>query len=444
MPTDRVLSSPGLPVTKIHELNIKMLLMRLAGLLLACAMTSSAQAQQGKNARQLFEQLRDQVYQVRVVDIASGDKYSIGSGFQVTDTGLVATNFHVVASYVHDPDKYRLELVHRDGGTSATELNAIDVISDLAILQSNDLDNAYLPLEVGGLRQGDRIYSMGNPHDLGMTIVEGTYNGLVQHVRHEQILFSGSLNSGMSGGPALDPEGRVIGVNVAKGGDDISFLVPVEKLQALMQRVAAESESETDFKEHIRQSLYDDQQAFFESVLSRDFETERLGDARLPARLAPNLRCWGHTQDDEDVYFVGAHLHCQSEDSIYVSEKLYTGRMAYDYEWITTERLNPFQFYEAVSSRFEHRRAYSSDDEKEISNFSCHQDTVGIGSQRWKASTCFRRYRKYDGLYDASLLMVTIDRNRQALLVKYAASGISKQNAIDLFRRVMESIEWNP
>ncbi len=209
---------------------------RLAGFVLICVVTSIGHAQQSKNAQQLFEQLRDWVYQVRVIDIASGDKYSIGSGFQVSASGLVATNFHVVSSYVHDQHKYRLELVHKDGQTTDIKLQAFDVIHDLAILYSHRLDTAFLPLSSASLKQGDRIFSMGNPHDLGMTIIEGTYNGLVQHVRHGQILFSGSLNSGMSGGPALDPQGRVIGINVSKGGDDISFLVPVDKLQELMQQ----------------------------------------------------------------------------------------------------------------------------------------------------------------------------------------------------------------
>ncbi|MCP4769620.1 MAG: trypsin-like peptidase domain-containing protein [Gammaproteobacteria bacterium] len=419
-----------------------LVLVRLVGFALICAVTSVSQAQQSKNAQQLFEQLRDQVYQVRVIDTASGDKYSLGSGFQITASGLVATNFHVVSSYVHDQRKYRLELVQKDGETIDVELKAIDVINDLAILQSNEPGRAYMTLGSASLKQGDRIFSMGNPHDLGMTIVEGTYNGLVQHVRHGQILFSGSLNPGMSGGPALDPQGRVIGINVSKGGDDISFLVPVDKLQVLMQRASADADADVDYAERIRQALYDDQQVFFQAILSREFETDQLGDALLPARLTPNLRCWGHTEDEAEVYFVGTHQHCQSEDSIYISNHLYTGRITSDYEWITTERLNPFQFYQAVSTRFEHRNPYSSDDEKEVSNFTCHQDTVSNGGQRWKLSSCFRRYQKYDGLYDASLVMVTLDSSHEALLVKYSASGISKQNAISLFKRVMESIEW--
>lgn len=429
---------------KIHRSGRRRTLARLTGLLLVSLAASVCHAQQSKNAQQLFEQLRDQVYQVRVIDIASGDKYSIGSGFRISASGLIATNFHVVASYVHDPQKYRLELVGKDEATRDIELKDFDVIHDLAILHSGESDTAFIPMSDTELKQGDRIFSMGNPHDLGMTIVEGTYNGLLQHVRHGQILFSGSLNSGMSGGPALDTQGRIIGVNVAKGGDDISFLVPVEKLRLLAQRAAGAGDDKIDYTDRIRQALLEDQEDFLQSILSRDFETDRLGDVKVPARLASNLRCWGHTEDDDKVFYVGTHQHCQSEDSIYISRTLYTGRMAYDYEWITTDRLNPFQFYQAVSGRYVHRKLRSSKDEEEIGNFTCHQDTVNSSGQRWKISSCFRPYLKYDGLYDASLAMVSIDQRDKSLLVKYSASGISRRNAIDLFKRVLESIEWTP
>ena len=65
------------------------------------------------------------------------------------------------------------------------------------------------------LSQGERIYSMGNPLDVGFAVLEGTYNGLVERSFYPSIFFGGALNSGMSGGPALDEQGRVVGVNVA-------------------------------------------------------------------------------------------------------------------------------------------------------------------------------------------------------------------------------------
>ena len=414
----------------------------LLSLIALSLLFTTSQAQQSQNAQQLYEGLRNSVFQVRVIDIASGDKFTIGSGFLVSDSGVVATNFHVVSSFVHEPEKYRLELVPDNGESIDAELIDFDVIHDLALVRSQGITASAMNLNESELKKGDRIYSMGNPNDLGMTIIEGTYNGLLQHVRHGQILFSGSLNPGMSGGPALNDQGTVIGINVAKSGDDISFLIPVSKLKTLL-RDAVKIELD-DSKEKIRLALLDDQQQFFDSILDTELTIEPLGEFDIPTNLSPNLRCWGHTTDDKDDFYIGTHQHCRSNDSIYVSNKLYTGRITYDYEWITTEQLNPFQFYQAVSNRFKHGRLYSSSDEDEISEFSCHLDTVDIKNLRWKVSTCFRQYKKYDGLFDSSMTMVTIDHNQKAMLVKYSATGISSENAIRLYKRIMEAIEWKP
>ena len=88
------------------------------------------------------------------------------------------------------------------------------------------------------LAQGERIYSLGNPLDVGFAVIEGTYNGLVERSFYPQIFFGGALSGGMSGGPALDQEGHVIGINVARrvDGEQVSFLVPASFATALLAR----------------------------------------------------------------------------------------------------------------------------------------------------------------------------------------------------------------
>ena len=217
--------------------------MRIFLLLLAFLSTPSLS---WASATSLFSELKQTVFQIRVIDIASGDKFTIGSGFQISEQGHIATNFHVVSPYVHDPDKYRLEFVRTTQSKHATseeiiqpaQLLTFDVIHDLALLTINNTDNSqhdFLALSDQPLNKGDRIYSMGNPHDLGMTIIEGNYNGLLQASRYQKILFSGSLNPGMSGGPAINTQGKVIGINVSTQGSEISYLVPVSYLQALIK-----------------------------------------------------------------------------------------------------------------------------------------------------------------------------------------------------------------
>ena len=414
-------------------------------LTLLFAISAPAFASQEGTAQSIFESWRSQVYQIRVIDIASADKFSIGSGFLVSPEGHIATNFHVVASYVHEPEKYKLELVNEQGDSQPIKLLAIDVIHDLAITQAKDIDQKGLGLSPQLLKNGDRIFSMGNPHDLGMTVIEGTYNGFVQHVRHQQILFSGSLNPGMSGGPAFDTAGQVIGINVSTGGDQISFLVPVRFLIALLQQAKSMDTSETpDFEKTITEALLADQEQFYSAILNKTVELETMEQYRIPVNLAEALKCWGHTQDEDEYRYIGIHQHCRSEDRIFVSNKLYTGHFSYDYEWMSTEQLNALQFYNAVETRFKHAKLASSYDDEEVSNFKCHSDRLDIRGQHWKVSSCLRAYLKYPGLYDASFVMVSLEHKDRTLLAKVGATAISKNNAAKLMNYMMENVQWMP
>ena len=67
-------------------------------------------------------------------------------------------------------------------------------------------------------------------------MVPGPTNGLVEHSYEDRLLFSGSLNPGMSGGPSLNSQGDVIGVNVATAGSQLSFLVPVKKVKRMLAK----------------------------------------------------------------------------------------------------------------------------------------------------------------------------------------------------------------
>lgn len=394
-------------------------------------------------ASSLFNEVQDQVYQIRVIDIGSGDKSSIGSGFQLTSDGYLGTNYHVVSEFIHEPDKYRLEFVSFENITGPAELVGIDVVHDLAILKISTTTKDYFELNTQLLSNGDRIYSMGNPLDLGMTIIEGNFNGLLETSRYHKILFSGSLNAGMSGGPAFDSDGKVIGVNVSKGPEQLSFLVPAKELKALFDKTLSEGKPE-NFEVVVQNEILQDQDAFYKDLLAKDWELTDLGKLKIPYKLSDSLKCWGHTEDEEDILYKAVHKHCQSQDEIYIHSGHYTGSFSYDFEWVTSEELNPFQFYHYLEDRFKHRdlnNAYSEDD---VSNYECTTDFVELSDHSWRASTCVRAYAQYDQLYDAMLLLASVDENDKAGLIKTAVSGVSKENIQLLFKKMMESIQWTP
>ena len=409
----------------------------------AATFLATAQAEVQQAASTLFEDKHHFVHQVRVIDIESGDKTSIGSGFRVSAHGHIATNFHVVSLVVHQPEKYRLELDTDSGRTMAASIGAIDVVNDLALVTVDGPGEGHFEAFASSVRQGERIYSMGNPRDLGMTIIEGTYNGLVKTSRFERLLFSGSLNEGMSGGPAFNAHGQIVGVNVSTGGEQIGFLVPAHHLEDLIER-ALEQPLPQQWKAVIARDLINEQDAYFQRRLAEDWQVEAFGELLLPREISPNMKCWGHNIDDEesDVAYDAFHQHCRSEEYLFIKSGFYTANFSYDYEWITAKGLNPLQFYSAVESRFTHATTDNVDDEDDVTDYGCVTDFVEIDGTSWKSSICLRRYREYDGLHDASLVMASLLNGGRAAVIRMAAAGIERQNAFEMFRKLMKSARW--
>lgn len=411
------------------------------GLAIMLALGGPTVAAADVTAKEIYEATQNLVFQIRVVDVASGDKYSIGSGFLVSEDGYLATNFHVVASFVYEPHKYRLEYELKDGGTGALSLIATDVVNDLALLVTGKSTPEFLPLATKPISKGDRIYSMGNPRDLGMTIIEGTYNGLVEESRLQKILFSGSLNPGMSGGPALNAKGEVVGINVSKAGEQISFLVPVSHLAKLMKDNASILVTR-DHRSEITAALLAEQEQFFRALLDSTPTTKPMGSIQVPGKLLESLNCWGHTVDEEYNHFQAIHQHCKSEDQIYVSDSVYVGDFYYDYELISTDELNRFQFYHLLESFFDHGAFSNISDKDLVTDIQCYSDVVRVNEANWKISTCLRGYREHEGLYDASMAMVSIDFNDIAAVINMGATGVSAKNALAVFKHISGAVSW--
>ena len=90
---------------------------------------------QSNSARALFADNKAGILQIRIIDITSGSKSAIGSGFVVNDSGLIATNYHVVQMAASKPEQYRIEYLSADGAAGSLNLVDVDVINDLALVQ---------------------------------------------------------------------------------------------------------------------------------------------------------------------------------------------------------------------------------------------------------------------------------------------------------------------
>lgn len=409
--------------------------------ILVCLLLFSTRLQAQISAESLYRDLQDRVFQIQLIDLASNKKSAIGSGFLVSEDGLIATNYHVIAEIIHAPEKYRIEYLDRAGRSGPLTLRNVDVIHDLAIVSGQVDSQRYLPLSPRRLSKGAHIYAIGNPHDLGMSIIEGTFNGLLEKSRYQKILFSGSLNPGMSGGPALDDEGQVIGVNVSTAGNELSFLVPVRYLKTLLDQ-PVHNTTDADFMTRVEQQLNANQNDFMQQLMAADWKKLTLGNARLPAELRDYFKCWGQTDNDEDLIYKHTYSACASPDSIYISSHFNTGTLDFRYDWFEAGQLNRFQFYSMYSNKFASTYSTNNAGKEDVSNYRCNTGFVDVNGQNWKLALCFRQYKKFSSLYDLSLTMALLDYDDQGLVINMNAAGLSRDNMLALTRRYVEAIEW--
>lgn len=170
------------------------------------------------------------------------DFKAVGSGFIISEDGLVVTNSHVVKN----ADKVTVTL--DDGKQYSAKLRGIDSKTDLALLEIDSSDD-FTFVQFGqsdSARVGDQILAIGNPFGLGNTATTGIISARGRDIHSgpfdDFIQIDAPINQGNSGGPLFDMNGRVIGINTAiyspNGGNvGIGFAIPASQANAVIDQL---------------------------------------------------------------------------------------------------------------------------------------------------------------------------------------------------------------
>ena len=164
---------------------------------------------------------------------------NIGTGFVVDASGWIITNQHVVSSTTAD-----YKVVTSDGNQYDVTEIARDDANDIAILKIDAKDLSVLTLgDSDKLAVGQDAVAIGTPlGEYSGSVTKGIISGLNRSVATSSSWYGGTsktyegviqtdaaVNPGNSGGPLLNSQGEVIGVNFAttSGADNISFALPI-------------------------------------------------------------------------------------------------------------------------------------------------------------------------------------------------------------------------
>lgn len=399
----------------------------------------------GATTQEIFKQFSEHVVKIEVVETGSAAKASVGTGFYASAGGHIVTNYHVVSKLIHTPDRYRIEVTDASGQPDQAAVLGVDVVYDLAVLRTSHRPKGYLTLEAKPIDQGTRLYSLGHPRDLGLTIVEGTYNGLLRHTLYPKVHFTGSLNPGMSGGPALTHAGRVVGVNVATEGEQISYLVPAERVLALLERTAkVPTPAANSFLAEVGRQIHANQARYLAGMFSATTPSVALGPYSLPTKPTDFFRCWADALRRKELPYVAVTHDCSTDDYMFVSSEQSSGIVRFYHQMLSTEELNPSQFFTLYSSQFQAGNTAVFGNEEEVTRFRCQTRNVWTQTGKLKAVLCARQYVKLPGLYDAAFRVAAVGARNVGLVSTLSLSGASFDNVELLTRRYLENIKWRP
>ena len=410
-------------------------------LLLMCLSTYSIAVEQ---AEEIFKQLAPSLYQIRLIDKASGEKSSIGSGFQISEDGLIVTNYHVISGFARHPLKYNIEYLDIDGNKAPLTLKSVDVINDLAIIQREvSAPMSFFKIASMAPTKGEELYSLGNPHDLGMIVVPGTYNGLKKESFNDRIHFTGSVNSGMSGGPVVNKENKVVGVNVATSGNQIGFLVPHDKLLALYSNF--KTSEPKSIEQQMLAQLMQSQEKLINTVLDSNWQYKQLGRGFIPTIDVPFIRCWGESNTDKaDAQIMVAVANCDLDEDTYISSEFVTGTLEMEYRYMESDKVGSTKFYHIFERQFNQASAGNRAGKEDVTEYECQHDIVipSNGNIKNKAVFCTRAYKAFPKLYDVLYIAISVDQDQYALLSHFTISGVAQETSLAFLTKFMESVKW--
>lgn len=409
-------------------------------LVLACPVM----AQSSSSA--IYASVEQSVYQIRVINRQSGKKTAIGSGFVVARPDVLVTNYHVVSTYVNSAaDDFELEYLATNGKTGKLELLAVDVVHDLAVLKSDEPLGR--PLVLGKTPpKGARVYSLGNPMDKGFSIVEGNNNGEMQDSSNRNMLFSGSLNPGMSGGPALNEQQEVVGVNVATSGNGLSYLVPVHYLAVLLERLQLRDfEPDASPLQAVTEQLLAYADEYLGQLQSAPWALLNVGKFRVPGEMEGDTRCWDNSPKPQANELVRLrHTQCSNEHDIYLDDGLEVGSLNYEYFWLEADDgVLPARFYQRYEA-FNDSAPPNTPSEQDVTEFACFTDFVLVSGQEFKLTVCRRDYLNYAGLSDLLITAALVGHPRQGMLFNLDLTGTTFANGMAILKRMLGQFQWQP
>jgi hypothetical protein len=348
----------------------------------------------------------------------------------------------VVAAYIDDPERYSV-WVQSGSGKHQARLLQFDLTNDLALIQVAGIETRPLPLRREPLAPGSAIVAFGNPHGLGLSLIEGVFNGFAEKGFVDRMLLSMPLNSGMSGGPILTARGEVVGTNVSvmRHSNSLSFGVPVAKLAALRAAAALQITREALLRETNQQLVALEKDAFARAVQPGRARTVTVGAAEFesPSEL---FECWNNVKVFKEEGITKSSHSCNLQFTPSEEEIGEVGSVELLFEHFVS-RGGRWGFYNALSTHAgTHHDVEARDPQNGVlSAPRCVGERVSAGPLLWDVHICMNAYVKHAGLFNFDLVATSLSSPRQAAYLALHMKGFRYQSFSTVVQKLLRGTQ---
>ena len=394
-------------------------------------------------ARENFEKIGKITFQIKTSVSSGAAKASYGTGFVIDTQGLIATNFHVVQDAVSNPKQYKTFLVDGKNSTEATVV-AIDAINDLAILKVDASYESKVEFADKLPEKGAAIFSMGVPEDLNESIIQGIYNGPINEGPYKSLLTSSPLNSGMSGGPTVNSQGELIGINVAiyRSSQNISFSVPYTELIALKKYYETQAEAGEfhNLTKELNRQLHLSSESLTQNYLTAARgPSKTVGDWQIKGN-SPDIKCWSPVKRHKELWTT-ARLGCRVQGRTQLHDNNYGGSYSLDYYSFSRKQAGKTRFFSQIGRHTNQpQESYSWNDDY-YTQYSCHESTIKNSNNiLLKVNFCFNQYIRFTDVYDAHFRIMTLGSDDKVLYVNAEVFGFRLEHIKEILSQELNGI----
>ena len=208
-----------------------------------------------------------------LADVLEGGGAGQGSGFVIDDKGYIATNAHVITNGTGSKLTKAREVYVQfpDGNQVSADVVGYDPNADVGVIKVNPKGLQLVPIALGhnaSVRVGEPVAAIGSPFgeqgSLSVGVVSAknrTIEALTDFSISDAIQTDAAVNRGNSGGPLLDAEGRVLGINSqirSSGGGSVGvgFAVSVDSVRRSIAQIRDDGKAKYAYIGISSQNLY--------------------------------------------------------------------------------------------------------------------------------------------------------------------------------------------